>query len=75
MTQTEAERILEALREEYGEKQYDPTVDVTVRMLAQSLGIGDATARTILAKEEQAGRLVKRYGFVGVRGCAIWRKA
>ena len=75
MTQSEAEKILEALRRQYGEAQFDPTLDVTVHMLASSLGVGDATARTILAKEEQAGRLVKRYGFVGVRRCAIWRKA
>lgn len=74
MTQSEAERILAELAEVYGEVPFDPEKDVSVRVVAQQLGLTKDTARRILERQVQAGVLSSRLLRVNGQRTKVYRR-
>ena len=74
MTQTEAERLLDQLNEQYGMQPYDPLLDLTVRQIAETLGLTEQAARNLMAKEARAGKVSVRWLIHAGRRIRVFRR-
>lgn len=74
MTQTEAERLLVELSEQYGSKPYDPERDVTVRQVAERIGKAEQAARDMLNRQVRDGLMTSRHVTMGGRRIKVYRR-
>lgn len=74
MTQSEAETLLAQLSEQYGIRPYDPTLDLTVRQVANELGIAEQAARDLLNKQVEGGLMTVRQVTMNSRRIKVYRK-
>jgi len=74
MTQSEAETLLAQLAEQYGMKPFDPCLDLTVRQVANELGMAEQAARDLMNRQVEAGLMSVRHVTMNGRRIKVYRK-
>jgi predicted ArsR family transcriptional regulator len=74
MTQSEAEMLLAQLSEQYGTKPFDPALDLTIRQVANELGMAEQAARDLMNKQVEAGLMTVRHVTMNGRRIKVYRK-